>query len=332
MKNKSLLRELVVKLRMRKNIARVDSALGVNPHSNNRPGARSLEAPEANEARTSPKPKKKAETPPRRKLCSSYASAKGCAQGELRPLFEKGGHPRMHNKCWRCGSEEHLVKSCTRATRKREARAAQAEEAPDDPEAEDPEQEDDEPDAAPDKPEYEEDQEEADDTELDPDNDEYDIVDPDDDSVETVDANAMNKGRGRGRGQGQGSGGKGGGRGRKSSSRGRAPSKPHQKPKSSPRKPPGLAGPSARMFNVGPVLEPEPHHPLADLNPHNPPHPASALGKLVIRASNVLRKQLIGRRRDNIGNHHDSSPSDANSDLTSDEDFNEHPDLAMMKQ
>eukprot|EP00971_Amphidinium_carterae_P294567 5848660-Amphidinium_carterae.1 len=63
-----LLRELVVKLRMRKNIARVDRALGVGPHSNSRPGARSMEATEAHEARTSPKPKKKADTPPRRKL------------------------------------------------------------------------------------------------------------------------------------------------------------------------------------------------------------------------------------------------------------------------
>eukprot|EP00971_Amphidinium_carterae_P302715 6015004-Amphidinium_carterae.2 len=108
-----LLQELVVKLRMRKNIARVDQAL--------EPGARSIEA-EANESRTLPKPKKKALTPPpRRKLCSSYASAKGCFHGELCPLFKKGGHSRMHNKCLRCGLEEHLVKSCTRATQKREA-------------------------------------------------------------------------------------------------------------------------------------------------------------------------------------------------------------------
>eukprot|EP00971_Amphidinium_carterae_P080209 1587249-Amphidinium_carterae.1 len=60
----ALLRELVVKLRMRKNIARVDIALGMTSHS--RPGARTLEAAEANEARTSPKPKKKAATPPKR--------------------------------------------------------------------------------------------------------------------------------------------------------------------------------------------------------------------------------------------------------------------------
>eukprot|EP00971_Amphidinium_carterae_P017779 350403-Amphidinium_carterae.1 len=61
-----LLRELVVKLRMRKNIARVDQALGVSSNSNNRPGARSLES-EANKWRTSPKPKKKASTPPPRR-------------------------------------------------------------------------------------------------------------------------------------------------------------------------------------------------------------------------------------------------------------------------
>eukprot|EP00971_Amphidinium_carterae_P255787 5078365-Amphidinium_carterae.1 len=35
-----LLQELVVKLQMRKNVARVDQALGVSSNSNNRPGAR----------------------------------------------------------------------------------------------------------------------------------------------------------------------------------------------------------------------------------------------------------------------------------------------------
>eukprot|EP00971_Amphidinium_carterae_P217475 4317170-Amphidinium_carterae.1 len=111
-----LLQELVVKLQMRKNVAKVDQALELSSNSNNRPGARSAEAAEANESRTSPapKPKKKASTPPpRRKLCSFYASAKGCSYGELCSLFEKGGHFRMHNKCLRCGSEEHLVKACT---------------------------------------------------------------------------------------------------------------------------------------------------------------------------------------------------------------------------
>eukprot|EP00971_Amphidinium_carterae_P064957 1287107-Amphidinium_carterae.1 len=85
----------------------------------------------------------------------------------------------MHNKCLRCGSEEHLVKACTRATRKREARAAQADEGNDDPEADEPEQEDDEPDDAQDEPEDEGDFEEVEDAELDPENDEYDMVDPD---------------------------------------------------------------------------------------------------------------------------------------------------------
>eukprot|EP00971_Amphidinium_carterae_P160186 3175391-Amphidinium_carterae.1 len=67
----------------------------------------------------------------------------------------------------------HLVKFCTRATRKKEARAAQADEVTDDHEADEPELEDDEPDAAQDEPEDAEDQEEADDDELDPDNDDY---------------------------------------------------------------------------------------------------------------------------------------------------------------
>eukprot|EP00971_Amphidinium_carterae_P304738 6055694-Amphidinium_carterae.1 len=100
------------------------------------------------------------------------------------------------------------------------------------------------------------------------------MVDPDDYSIETVDANAINKGKGRG--------GRGG-RGRRSLSRGRASSKPYQKPKSSPSKPPGLASPSARMFRVEPVLDANaewpdhgavgaqqrPDDPFAGLDPHN---------------------------------------------------------------
>eukprot|EP00971_Amphidinium_carterae_P323802 6435204-Amphidinium_carterae.1 len=35
----------------------------------------------------------------------------------------------------------------------------------------------------------------------------------------------------------------------------------------------------------------------------------------------------IGRRKPNDGTHHDSSPSSGHSYLTSDEDFNEHPEL-----
>eukprot|EP00971_Amphidinium_carterae_P039739 780542-Amphidinium_carterae.2 len=168
---------------MRRSNARVDSALGVTSQPNSRPGARSLEA-DANEARTPPK--KKPTPPPKRKLCSSYASAKGCAQGEMCPLFDKGGHPRMHNKCLRCGSEEHLVKSCTRATKKREARSLQADEPPDEPEKDEPEQEDEEGEDQDDQ-ENDEDQENAGDAELDPDNDEYELVDPDEYSLETVD-------------------------------------------------------------------------------------------------------------------------------------------------
>eukprot|EP00971_Amphidinium_carterae_P074004 1463017-Amphidinium_carterae.1 len=73
-----LLRELIVKLRTRRANARVDTALGLANQQSNRPGARSIEA-DANKARTPPK--KKPTTPPKRKVCSAYASAKGCAQG-----------------------------------------------------------------------------------------------------------------------------------------------------------------------------------------------------------------------------------------------------------
>eukprot|EP00971_Amphidinium_carterae_P123509 2446170-Amphidinium_carterae.1 len=146
------------------------------------------------------------------------------------------------------------------------------------------------------------------------------MVDPDDYSIKTVDANAMNKEKGRG-GRGQKSGGKEGGQGRRSSSRGRAFSKPHQKPKSSLRKPPELALPSARMFCVGPALDANaewpdhgavgaqqrPDDPFAALDPHNPPYPSSRLGKAVIRRNNQLRKMFIGRMRANDGSYHDSS-------------------------
>eukprot|EP00971_Amphidinium_carterae_P133655 2647241-Amphidinium_carterae.1 len=150
MKLDGLLRELVVKLRMRQSNARVDSALGIANQPTNRPGARSPEA-DAHEARTPPK--KKPTTPPKRKLCSSYARAKGCAQGEMCPLFDKGGHPRMHNKCLPCGSEEHMA------------------------EPDEPEQEDEEGDEQEDQ-ENDEDHEDADAEELDPENDEYDLVGP----------------------------------------------------------------------------------------------------------------------------------------------------------
>eukprot|EP00971_Amphidinium_carterae_P264361 5244063-Amphidinium_carterae.1 len=49
-----LLHELIVKLRMRRNTSRVDTALGVSAQQPTRPGARSLEA-DANEARPAPK-------------------------------------------------------------------------------------------------------------------------------------------------------------------------------------------------------------------------------------------------------------------------------------
>eukprot|EP00971_Amphidinium_carterae_P004280 85459-Amphidinium_carterae.1 len=95
------------------------------------------------------------------------------------------------------------------------------------------------------------------------------------------------------------------------------------------------------MFRIGPVIEddgdessdpgqPEErrlHDIFADLDPRNPPHPRSGLGRSVLRRNNQLRKIYIGRRRANIGDHHDSSPSSGHSYLTSDEDFNEHPEL-----
>eukprot|EP00971_Amphidinium_carterae_P169674 3361981-Amphidinium_carterae.3 len=59
----ALLRELIVKLRMRRSNAGVDSALGVTSMPNSKPGATSLEA-DASEARTPPK---KATTPPKNK-------------------------------------------------------------------------------------------------------------------------------------------------------------------------------------------------------------------------------------------------------------------------
>eukprot|EP00971_Amphidinium_carterae_P159351 3158758-Amphidinium_carterae.2 len=71
----------------------------------------------------------------------------------------------MHNKCLRCGSEEHLVKACTRATKKKDARALQADEASEDPEQDDSEQEDEEGETQ-DEQDADEDQENADEAEL----------------------------------------------------------------------------------------------------------------------------------------------------------------------
>eukprot|EP00971_Amphidinium_carterae_P013543 266906-Amphidinium_carterae.1 len=84
------------------------------------------------------------------------------------------------------------------------------------------------------------------------------------------------------------------------------------------------------MFRVGPVGEQEPRDPFANLDPSNPPHPSSSMGKAVIRRANQLRKMYIGRRRANDGYHHDSSPSSGHSVLTSDEDVNEHPEFTFM--
>eukprot|EP00971_Amphidinium_carterae_P165009 3271139-Amphidinium_carterae.1 len=58
------------------------------------------------------------------------------------------------------------------------------------------------------------------------------------------------------------------------------------------------------MFRVGPVGEQEPHDPFANLDPSNPPHPSSRMGKAVVRRANQLRKMYIGRRKANEGYHH----------------------------
>eukprot|EP00971_Amphidinium_carterae_P066914 1325221-Amphidinium_carterae.2 len=89
---------------MRRANARVDTALGLANQQSNRPGARSIEA-DANEAWTPPK--KKPTTPPKRKVCSAYASAKGCVQGELCPLF---------NKSWTSSHEQQMLALWIRGT------------------------------------------------------------------------------------------------------------------------------------------------------------------------------------------------------------------------
>eukprot|EP00971_Amphidinium_carterae_P195261 3874629-Amphidinium_carterae.1 len=59
----------------------------------------------------------------------------------------------------------------------------------------------------------------------------------------------------------------------------------------------------------GPVGERRPFDPFDGLDPSNPPHPRSAMGKAVLRRNNQLRKMYIGRMKANEGYHHDSSPS-----------------------
>eukprot|EP00971_Amphidinium_carterae_P349085 6490839-Amphidinium_carterae.1 len=63
-------------------------------------------------------------------------------------------------------------------------------------------------------------------------------------------------------------------------------------------------------------------HPFDFLEPSNPPHPRSNLGRDVIRASNRLRLDYIERKA-NIGYSRDSSPSEAHSEFTTDVDFDD---------
>eukprot|EP00971_Amphidinium_carterae_P107555 2130294-Amphidinium_carterae.1 len=107
----------------------------------------------------------KARTPPKKKPRRS--------QGEIRPLFDKGGHPRMSNQCLCCGTEGHMVKSCTCPTRRKDARSLQAEDAQEEPGGEDQNIEKDDVDED-DEPENNDDeQEEEEEVEFNPDNDDY---------------------------------------------------------------------------------------------------------------------------------------------------------------
>eukprot|EP00971_Amphidinium_carterae_P225384 4470411-Amphidinium_carterae.1 len=155
-----------------------------------------------------------------------------------------------------------------------------------------------------------------------PENDDYELAHPDEYSSEAVDAQAMGKGKGRGKGQGQrGAGNKGGRGGRKPSIRGRTPNRSPQKP-NAPRKPPGLNA-SARMFRIAP-------HPLGLIDPDDPPDPRSNLGQSVIKASNQLRLEHVGKHHSvRMGYSRDSSPSSAKSVFTSDVDFDEIPEHCM---
>eukprot|EP00971_Amphidinium_carterae_P258445 5129550-Amphidinium_carterae.1 len=105
--------------------------------------------------------------------------------------------------------------------------------------------------------------------------------------------------------------------------------------------PPGAPGPPPRGLPgfpgapQGPSSGGHPHRVTGEgpiypdnIDPNNPPDPDSPLGQRVIREANRLRKLHIGRRRDNIGYHHDSSPSEPHSELASDEDFHTHPEAA----
>eukprot|EP00971_Amphidinium_carterae_P316443 6289984-Amphidinium_carterae.1 len=57
------------------------------------------------------------------KLCAACATKDGCPKGAICPLARKGGHPRMRDKCMRCGAEGHLYKSCPRPSRPQQKEA-----------------------------------------------------------------------------------------------------------------------------------------------------------------------------------------------------------------
>eukprot|EP00971_Amphidinium_carterae_P345029 6485746-Amphidinium_carterae.1 len=73
----------------------------------------------------------------RKKICSEYATKEGCPKGAMCYMVAKGGHPRMKDKCLRCGSEGHMYKACTRPSRQREARQNEAELDPETPPGDD---------------------------------------------------------------------------------------------------------------------------------------------------------------------------------------------------
>eukprot|EP00971_Amphidinium_carterae_P250783 4978169-Amphidinium_carterae.1 len=124
---------LLVELRMRDEESRTKSLLsGLNPGkaTGTRAYANNAEHPEywstqewegyeAEGAGAAPA------TPPadKQKLCAAYATKDGCPKGSLCPLAGKGGHPRMKDKCLRCGAEGHMYKSCPRPSRPQQKEA-----------------------------------------------------------------------------------------------------------------------------------------------------------------------------------------------------------------
>eukprot|EP00971_Amphidinium_carterae_P008130 160813-Amphidinium_carterae.1 len=199
-----------------------------------------------------------------KELCSSYASAKRCAQGELCPLFDKGEHPR----------------------KKREARSLQTEEPPDAPEPDEPEQEDEEGD-------------EQDDQENDEDQEDDEIADSMQSWIQRTTAWKLS-----------------------------TPMRCTREEVEAEVKVKALETREVEEVESLPVeeeLQDDHHrsqrvqrnrldlvvqalecselspHPFHLLDPNNPPHPRSNLGRDVIRASNRLKKEYIGKRKTNIG-------------------------------